>query len=224
MIDLPKGLLAPKTERRVPWRLILFVSVIAVLSTMATVAVVQFAYAFKISRTVTAVDPAPVAIVLGASVNKDGTPSDALRDRILTAVALYDQGKADKLLLSGDDGKFHIDEVDAMKKTAKDAGVPESAILVDGQGYRTFESCSRAIGTFYVTKAIIVTQRFHLGRALFLCNELGMDATGVVADRETYVNGTWFWIRDLFASAKAFWDVYAHRPASPVRAVVSRES
>jgi SanA protein len=223
MIDLPKGLLAPTAERHVPWFWILFFSAIAVLGTLATIAVVQFSYAFRIAHSAEDADPAPVAIVLGASVNKDGTPSDALRDRILTGADLYREGKVDALLLSGDDGKFHVDEVDAMKKTAIEAGVPESKILIDGKGYRTFESCSHAIGMFYVTKAIIVTQRFHIGRALFLCNELGIDASGVTADRETYVNGTWFWARDLLASAKAFWDVYAHRPAPPVRAVVSKE-
>ncbi len=215
MSELPLGLMTPATKR-LPIGWICFFASALCGGLVVVIAVVQLLYIPKIIRTPSRIHDEPVAIVLGASVNRDGTPSDALRDRILTGVDLYKQQRVYALLLSGDNGKFHTDEVDVMKKTAMAAGVPEKDIYIDGEGYRTFESCKRAIEKFRVTQAVVVTQRFHLGRALFLCNELGIDAVGVTADRETYVNSRWFWIRDLFASAKAFWDIYVHRPKSPV--------
>jgi SanA protein len=159
---------------------------------------------------------ADAAIVLGASINRDGTPSDALRDRIMTAVDLYHAGKVKTLFMTGDDGDFHADEIDSMVKTAQQAGVPENAIEFDGQGYRTYESCKRASQLFHIKSALIITQRFHLGRALYLCRSFGMEANGVIADRQPYIRIVWFWLRDLLSSAKAFWDVRVWPPKSPV--------
>lgn len=159
---------------------------------------------------------APYAIVLGASVKMDGTPSDALYDRIVTAVELYNDKRVDKLLMTGDDGKFHANEVAVMKKTAMELGVPEDAIDVDGQGYRTYESCKRAKQVLNIDQAIVVTQRFHLGRALYLCGAFGMDAQGRTADRQTYQRILFFWARDLTASVKAWWDINIQEPEPPV--------
>ncbi|HEU0050842.1 MAG TPA: ElyC/SanA/YdcF family protein [Patescibacteria group bacterium] len=159
---------------------------------------------------------APYAIILGASVTTKGEASDALRDRVQTAVDLYKQGKVQKLLMSGDDGAFHVDEVGAMAKIALSEGVTSSDILVDGHGYRTYESCKRAVQVFEIKEAIIVTQRFHLGRALYLCSVFGMNAKGVSADREPYQRIVYFVLRDLLASAKAWWDVNIVSPRSPV--------
>jgi len=101
-------------------------------------------------------NPAPIAIVLGASVKLDGSPSDALSDRILTATELYQAGKVEKILMTGDDGAFHADEVDAMARTAREAGVPERDILIDGHGYRTYESCKRGYRfTIYVMPLLL---------------------------------------------------------------------
>lgn len=158
----------------------------------------------------------PVAIVLGASVNPNGSPSDALRDRVLTAVDLYRAGKVGTLIMSGDDGAFHVNEVAVMARTAQEAGVPANDIRTDGKGYRTYESCKRAVQELHINAALIVTQRFHLARALYLCRAFGMDAEGVIADRQPYVRIAMFWVRDLFASAKAFWDVRVWPPKSPV--------
>lgn len=159
---------------------------------------------------------APYAIVLGASVKMDGTPSDALYDRIVTAVELYNDKRVDKLLMTGDDGKFHANEVAVMKKTAMELGVPEDAIDVDGQGYRTYESCKRAKQVLNIDQAIVVTQRFHLGRALYLCGAFGMDTQGRTADRQTYQRILFFWARDLTASVKAWWDINIQEPEPPV--------
>lgn len=180
-----------------------------------SVLIVQLLYASKI-HTSTDVMGEPVAIVLGASVMQNGTPSVALRDRIMRGVELYKSGRVQTILMTGDDGLFHIDEISVMKRVAMDAGVPETAIWTDGHGYRTYESCKRAIREFGITDAIVVTQRFHLGRALFLCNELGMDAVGVTADEERYEKKLSFWMRDLLSSVKAFSDVYVFAPQPPV--------
>lgn len=157
----------------------------------------------------------PVAIVLGAAVRPDGEPSDALRDRILTGADLYHAGKVDALFMTGDDGAFHVDEIKVMAETAREAGVPERAILTDGHGYRTYESCKRAVQEFNITSALVITQRFHLGRALYLCRSFGMDADGVTADRQSYVRIVYFWSRDLASSLKAWWDLHIQSPASP---------
>ncbi len=155
-------------------------------------------------------------MVLGAGVKLDGTPSDALRDRVTTGIRLYQAGKASKILMTGDDGAFHADEVATMKRLAVEAGVPEQDILVDEHGYRTYESCKRAVQVFHIKKGIVVTQRFHLSRALYLCSHLGMQAQGVPADLQSYQRIVFFTLRDYAASLKAWWDVNINPPASPV--------
>lgn len=160
--------------------------------------------------------PMEFAIVLGASVKQDGTPSDALEDRVMEAVDAYKAGKVRTLLMTGDDGAFHINEVETMARVAREAGVPGEDIIVDGQGYRTYESCKRAWEKYEIKEAVIVTQRFHLSRALFLCGAFGMDVQGLPADRRTYQRIGFFFGRDLLASFKAFWDVYVWPPKSPV--------
>lgn len=187
----------------------------AVVASLALV--VQLEYTDRIKTSLDETPNRPVAIVLGASVKKDGTPSAALEDRILTAVDLYQAGKVDSLLMTGDDGRFHINEIQTMVRVAREAGVPDNVIRTDGQGYRTYESCKRAHDVFGVTEAVVVTQRFHLGRALYLCNRLGVDAVGLAADRRTYDLAASFWLRDMAASVKAFVDVNLVAPKPPVQ-------
>lgn len=159
---------------------------------------------------------APYAIILGASIKPDGTPSDALRDRLTVGEALYREGKAEKLLVTGDDGGFHSDEVDSMKAYLLNHGVPEDAIVVDRKGYRTYESCKRAHDEFKIENAIVVTQRFHMGRALYLCDALGVQPQGVTADLEPYIKIKFFWARDLAASVLAFWDINKGRATGSI--------
>lgn len=127
-----------------------------------------------------------VAIVLGAGLRRDGSPTPVLRDRVETAVDLYRQGKASLLLMSGTAWSENYDEPAAMKEYALLLGVPESAILLDPAGTRTLETCRQALDKFDVHEAIIVTQQFHLPRALYLCSTQGIDAIGVAADRRVY--------------------------------------
>ncbi|OGL73116.1 hypothetical protein A3E39_04455 [Candidatus Uhrbacteria bacterium RIFCSPHIGHO2_12_FULL_60_25] len=213
----PPDITTEQGRRRIPWTIIVSV-VLGVLAFAFTdaVVIVQTSYADRIVRRGADAPVRPVAIVLGASVKKDGTPSAALEDRILTAAELYKTGKVDALLMTGDDGQFHIDEIKTMVRVAREAGVPDNAIRTDGHGYRTYESCKRAHDVYGVTEAIVVTQRFHLGRALYLCNRLGIDAIGVVADKRTYDLAASFWMRDILSSIKAFSDVNLLPPTPPV--------
>lgn len=191
-------------------------AVIAGIVATGMIAAVQLRYLGEIEPSVDAASPAPVAIVLGASVKQNGDPSPALQDRIETGVHLYNAGRVEKILITGDDGLYHIDEIHSMRRTLENFGVPEKDILEDGHGYRTFESCQRAKDVFGVTRAIVVTQRFHLPRALYLCNRLGIVATGVAADLRRYDSIILFTVRDLAASLLAWVDINIRTPSPPV--------
>lgn len=124
---------------------------------------------------------APVALVFGAGLAAPGEPSPVLAERLATAVALFREGKVQRLLLSGKSSRYH-DEIRAMRRYVLANGVPESAVMGDGQGFTTHDSCVRAHDAFGVDRAILVTQRFHLARALFIAHAVGIDASGVAAD------------------------------------------
>jgi len=157
----------------------------------------------------------PVAIVFGAGLWRDGTPTPVLRDRIATAAQLYFSGKVEKLLMSGGIRSEAINEPAAMRIYAMGLGIPDEAIILDFEGRRTYDSCYRADKIFGVKSAILVTQKFHLPRALYTCRVLGIQAIGVSADRRQYRNYSLLvWnIRELVATLTAFWDVHIKRPA-----------
>jgi len=162
-------------------------------------------------------DDAPtrqVAIVFGAEVKKDGTPSTVLRDRVETAAALYKSGKVEKLLMSGDNRFVNYNEPESMRQYALTLGVPDSDIVLDYAGRRTYDTCYRAKEIFGVDSAILVTQRFHLPRALFLCNAFGVDAVGVESENYYYLKRLrLFWnVREVLASVQSVWDVYLFKP------------
>jgi len=177
---------------------------------------VQLQYQSEIEPSVAQAKPAPIAIVLGASVKLNGDPSPALQDRLETGYQLYEAGRVEKILITGDDGLYHIDEIHSMRRTLENLGVPEKDILEDGHGYRTYESCRRAVRVFGIDRAIIVTQRFHLSRALYLCNRLGIVATGIPADLREYDKIFFFTIRDYAASFLAWIDINIRTPKPPV--------
>ena len=129
---------------------------------------------------------APVAIVFGAGLNYDGTPTAVLRDRVSTATDLYFDGKVQKLLMTGDNRFLDYNEPGGMYEYAVELGVPEEDIVLDYGGRRTYDSCYRAANVFGVTDAILVTQRYHLPRAIFLCNQLDIKSNGVIAEKLPY--------------------------------------
>ena len=143
-------------------------------------------------------------LVLGCQVRSDGTPSHMLEDRLKRGVALYQANAAPKLLMSGDHGTKYYNEVDAMKRYALSAGVPSADVFMDHAGFSTYESMSRAIRVFEAEKIIIVTQEYHLYRALYVAKALGIDAYGVAADYRTYSGQLNRDVREVLARVKDF--------------------
>lgn len=160
------------------------------------------------------VPKAPAALVLGAGLNRDGTPGRVLSDRVQKAAELYFEGKVEKILMSGDNTTEYYNEPGAMREYALSLGVPDKDIVLDYAGRRTYDSCYRAKAIFGVDELIVVTQAFHLPRALFLCNAFEIDADGVPADEAYYHRSSYafWWVREIFASIKAYWDVYLINP------------
>ena len=163
---------------------------------------------------VTSVPAAPVAIIFGAGLTRTGQPTAILRDRVETGAQLYHAGKVQKLLMSGDNRSLNYNEPEAMRQYALTLGVPTSAIVLDYAGRRTYDTCFRARAIFGLDSVLVVTQSFHLPRALFLCNAMGLHASGVEADNHRY----WpplllIWnVREQLATVGAFVDVYVSHP------------
>lgn len=158
--------------------------------------------------------PAQTAIVLGAYVyGKPGTLSDVVKDRVDAAIELYRLGKVDTLLMTGDHGQSDYDEVNWMRVYAEKHGVPREKIFLDHAGFNTYDSMVRARRVFEVRTAVIVTNRFHLERAVFLARSQGIEAQGVVADRRAYLDAAFYEQREFAARCKAFLNVYLLRPA-----------
>lgn len=157
---------------------------------------------------------AQAAIVFGAGLTRDGRPTPVLRDRVATAVDLYFAGKVEKLLMSGDNRQITYNEPAAMREYAISLGVPQEDIVLDYAGQRTYDTCYRARAIFGLDEALLVTQAYHLPRALLTCNGLGLRAEGVNADRRTYrTRSLNFWrMREVGATFVAVWDVYITQP------------
>lgn len=155
-----------------------------------------------------------VAIVFGAGLSRDGSPSPVLRDRVATAASLYFSGKIEKILMSGDNRFIYYNEPEAMRQYALELGVSDEDIVLDYAGRRTYDTCYRAKYIFDVGEATLVTQSYHLPRALFTCNQLGVSSAGVSADLRSYSRRSYlFWnIRELPATLSAFWEVLVIRP------------
>lgn len=143
-------------------------------------------------------------LVLGAGVHPDGSPSNMLEDRLLRGIELYDQGIAPKLLMSGDHGRKNYDEVNVMKEFAKDRGVPSEDIFMDHAGFSTYESMYRAKEVFQAEKIVIVTQKYHMYRAVYAAEKMGLDAYGVTSNQRTYAGQRRRDVRELLARAKDF--------------------
>jgi SanA protein len=155
-----------------------------------------------------------VAIVFGAGLWRDGTPSPVLRDRIATAADLYFNGKVEKLLMSGSITSSGYSEPGSMRDYALRLGIPDEDIILDYAGRRTYDTCYRARHIFEIDSAILVTQAFHLPRALYTCNQMGVSVTGVAADMRQYRRSAQsFWnLRETVATIVALWEVHVTRP------------
>lgn len=195
------------------WRIVLVIGMLTLVVLSFTKLVVEL---FAAPRTFT-VDNVPAeraAIVFGAGLQRDGSAGPVLSDRVNTAVQLYQQGKVDKLLMSGDNRFVEYNEPEAMRQYALERGVPNEDIVLDYAGRRTYDTCYRAKEIFQVQSAILVTQSFHMPRALFLCNWLGVESTGVEANNRYFrkVSRLYWNFREVFATPQAAWEVYVTQP------------
>ncbi len=143
------------------------------------------------------------AVILGAGV-RDGKPTPMLRDRLLTGIELYKSGAVKKLVMSGDHGSEDYDEVNIMKSFAMDSGVPDGDIFMDHAGFSTYDTIYRAREIFEADSIIIVSQKYHLYRALYIAERLGVKAVGVSADLNTYRGQTKRDLREILARDKDF--------------------
>lgn len=162
--------------------------------------------------TVADAPPRNVALVFGAGLWADGSPTPVLADRVATAAELYHAGKVHVLLMSGDNSYIDYNEPQAMLEYAVAAGVPADAIVLDYAGRRTYDSCYRALHIFGVQEAILVTQAYHLDRALYTADRLGIDAVGVPADQRSYVYIRRYRWREVAATLAAWWDLNIRHP------------
>ena len=151
-------------------------------------------------------------MVLGAMVYSSGRPSPILRDRLDYGYELYAEGKAGKILVSGDHGQKEYDEVNTMKNYLMGMGVPGEDIFMDHAGFNTYDSMYRAKEIFQIKSLLISTQRYHMGRAIFIARSLGIDAYGYPSeDKPEYPMASMI-AREVFARVKAYWDTLIKRP------------
>lgn len=152
---------------------------------------------------------ADCVLVLGAGVESDGSPSPMLRDRLSRGLELYEMGASDRLLMSGDHGSRLYDEVGAMKRFAVAAGVPSQCVFMDHAGFSTYESLYRARDVFQANRIVIVTQKYHLYRALYVADRLGLQAVGVACAEISYGGQQLRELRETLARVKDFFYLFA---------------
>ena len=171
-------------------------------------------YAADKTFTVEDVPSARIAIVFGAGLLRDGSAGPVLSDRMQTAVALYQGGKVEKILVSGDNRFVEYNEPEAGRQYALEHGVPDEDIVLDYAGRRTYDTCYRAKHIFGVDEAILVTQEFHMPRALTLCNWFGVRSVGVEAANRYFLKRARLWwnIRETFAVFQSAWDLLYAKP------------
>jgi len=193
---------------------ILFLLIVLGLLTLLLSRLATGVYARPKTYPVTQVPSRRVAIVFGAGLWRNGTATPVLIDRVTTAANLYLSGKVERLLMSGDNRFVDYNEPAVMRELALSLGVPDGAIVLDYAGRRSYDTCYRAKAIFGVNEAVLVTQAFHLPRALYLCNQLGVDSVGVKADLRVYQTASLlYWnTRELLATVAALWDVNIGHP------------
>lgn len=148
-----------------------------------------------------------IAIVFGAQVKPDGTPSDALKSRLDAAIDLYKDKKISKLLFTGDNSIANYDEVTNMKKYAVSKDIPENIIKLDYAGFRTLDSCYRAKKIFGINKAILISQHYHLYRAIYICQQAGIESVAIAASDYPGLSLIKGKIREIFAIVQAFIEI-----------------
>lgn len=199
----------PKT-RKVRWKRILkYLLILALIGILLIFGINFYVCRSVKSRIISAenaaqIEDADCILVLGAGVRSDGSPSRMLNDRLNTGISLYQDNAAPKLLMSGDHGRENYNEVQTMRDIAMENGISSEDIFMDHAGFSTYDSLYRARDIFQAKKIIIVTQKYHLYRALYIAKALGLDAYGVSADTRTYAGQTYRDLREILARDKDF--------------------
>ncbi len=197
-------------KKKSVWKKILIVLLcLAVLGAATVFGINAYVRNYAADRVITpeeaaALEDVDCIMVLGCQVKPDGTPSDMLRDRLERGVSLYFDSAAPKLLVSGDHGQEVYNEVAAMKTYALEAGVPAEDVFMDHAGFCTYDSVYRAKEIFQADKILIVTQEYHLYRALYIAEKLGVEAYGVASDYHSYAGQTLRDVREIVARCKDF--------------------
>ncbi len=212
----PADARTPARGRRRWWRVTRRVVLLSVLAALLALVGSIGWVRWQASGHVYAIDDvpeAPVALVLGAQVHDNGSPSGFLEARLDIARRLYETGKVRAVLVSGDHGRWTYDEPDAMRQWLIERGVPDRKVVADHAGFDTYDSCQRAVRVFGVRQLIVITQSYHIDRAVALCRDAGIEATGVGDDTARRF-GT-FWtkavVREQGACVKAMLDVVTGR-------------
>lgn len=143
------------------------------------------------------------AVVLGTAVQDNETPTKALKDRLDTAIKMFNESRIDKIVITGDETKM---ETSVMESYLLDKGISENSIIMDYTATRTYENCRHA-KNLGVNRAIIVTQEYHLNRSIYICNHIGINSVGVSASKDNYQQQTFWNIREFFAKHKAFLEI-----------------
>ena len=200
---------APRPRRRV----LLRTAVIVVALVLAPALWVQVVGQTRVRPGVSDISRTDVAIVLGAGLRPDGTPSTYLRRRLDAAAELYARGTVGVILVSGDNSTTQHDEPTAMRDWLVGLGVPEDRVVRDFAGLDTHDSCVRAHAVFGVTDAVVITQDYHLRRALFSCREAGIDVVGLGVSSTSVepIKAVLYRVREIPASIKAAWDALTGR-------------
>lgn len=189
-------------------RVLTILSILAVMGIVTAVVINTYMIQSTKTRIITQEEAAELEadciLVLGAGVRPNGSPSNMLEDRLLRGIELYEKGASGKLLMSGDHGRKHYDEVNVMKQFALDRGVPSEDVFMDHAGFSTYESMYRARDIFKAEKVVIVTQKYHLYRAIYAAKRLGLDAYGVASDQRVYAGQRRRDVREVLARCKDF--------------------
>jgi SanA protein len=167
----------------------------------------------SVYKSIDSVEATPVALVFGAGLTVNNTPSDALMDRLTVAAELYHRGLVDRLLLSGDNHVQEYNEPDVMKRTLlSEFNIPEENLFADYAGRRTYDTCRRARELWGIEHAILVTQGYHLPRAIWTCEALGIQSDGISSTLQPYLKELAFKMREVGAIYKSFIDLYLIEP------------
>lgn len=183
---------------------LVFVLLLIILFTNYTIKSESSGFIFKDTS---AIKEAQAALVLGASVKPNKEMSDVFRDRVDTAIKLYNEKKVSKIIISGDHGKKYYDEVSAAKKYILEKNIPPEDVFLDHAGFDTYDSVYRAKYIFKAQSIVIVTQDFHLPRAIFIARRLGHNVQGLSADLHSYSGINFMRNREIFANVKAYFDI-----------------